>query len=42
MLNEPILKVKGKANLDVGISKVVLSTGLKPTMEEYVSSTETK
>lgn len=37
---DPTLKIRGKANLEVGKSEVLLATGAKPTCEEYVNSTE--
>ena len=40
MLDEKALKIRGKANLEIGKSEVRMVTGARPTFEEYVLSTE--
>ena len=33
-------KIKSKENMQVGSDKILLCTGERPTMEEYVKSTD--
>ena len=39
-VDNPVLKIRAKGNLEVGKAPVILSSGERPTMEEYVRSTE--